>query len=378
MNKSCIDNHKIIVFGEEHYNPLGAIRSLGEAGVNPIAVIYSSNKEKIASKSRYISTLHYADSVEAGYELILRLYGNETEKPFLITCDDRATSYLDMNYNSIKDKFIFYHADNQGRITYYMDKNNINNAARACGFNVAPTHVVQKGEIPEDLEYPVITKAISSNSGAWKADVFICKNASELKEAYEKIKGDIILIQKYVEKTNELCIDGFSINNGNDMTITIAATYDYILPGKYSTLMTLSNLENKELYDQIHNLIKYIQYNGIFCIEFLVGEDGKLYFLEVNLRNSGWSYASTKAGMNMPYYWIVSMLNGKIPDEAYCEIPENFKAMVELSDFKTRVLGRQVNIIKWIKEMMQCKCLFYYNKEDPKPFWSTIKSKLFR
>lgn len=285
---------------------------------------------------------------------------------------------MDNNYTEIKDKFIFYNAGEQGRITHYMNKNNINIAAQKCGFNVAPTHIVQRGEIPEDIEYPVITKAISSNSGAWKADVFICKNDTELKEAYGKIKGDTILLQKFVNKVNELCIDGFSIKNGEEMVITIAATYDYILPGKYSTLFTLKNLDDEVLWNQIHALIKYIRFNGIFCIEFLIGEDGKLYFLEVNLRNSGWSYASTCVGMNMPYYWIKSMINGNIPPEAYCRIPENFKAMVEISDFKTRVIGRQVSLFEWIKEMRHCQCLFYYNKYDLKPFWYALKAKIIK
>lgn len=32
-------NHKFIVFSEEHYNPLGVIRSLGEEGIKPIGII---------------------------------------------------------------------------------------------------------------------------------------------------------------------------------------------------------------------------------------------------------------------------------------------------------------------------------------------------
>lgn len=76
MNKE-IDGHNIIVFGTEHYNPLGAIRSLGEAGVNPIAVIVSSNGERVASSSKYISDLYLVDSVEAGYKLIIGKFGNK-------------------------------------------------------------------------------------------------------------------------------------------------------------------------------------------------------------------------------------------------------------------------------------------------------------
>lgn len=372
-----IRNHVFIVFGSEHYNPLGAIRSLGEAGISPVAIIMKGGY-RIASKSKYISKLHRVAACEEGFKVLMSQYGNysEDERPFIITCDDKVTSYLDIHYNELKDKFFFINAGEQGRLTYFMDKENINNLARKHGLNVAESYVVKRGEIPVDLRYPIITKAISSNHGGWKDDVFICRNSQELKSAYSKIQSEVVLLQKYIEKKNELCIDGYSINHGSDFTVTIAATYDYILPDRYSTLMTLTNLHDKELWNKIGGLIAEIKYEGIFCIEFLIGKDDKLYFLEVNLRNSGWSYASTCAGMNMPYLWALSTLKGKIPQKAYKEIPKDFKAMVEWTDFKTRVLGKQVNIVKWFKEMKNCQCLFYYNKKDRAPLWSYMLSRL--
>lgn len=374
-----IRNHAFIVFGCEHYNPLGAIRSLGEAGIAPIAIVVKG-EYRIASKSRYISKLHRVDTYEEGYKLLMGRYGNRSEdkRPFIITCDDKAASCLDIHYNELKEKFFFINAGEQGRLTYFMDKENINNLARKHGLNVAESCVVKRGEIPKDLCYPIITKAISSNHGGWKEDVFVCRNNQELKSAYSKIKSDIVLLQRYIEKKNELCIDGFSINRGKDFTVTIAAAYDYILPDRYSTLMTLSNLRDKDLWNKIGSLIADINYEGIFCIEFLIGKDDKLYFLEVNLRNSGWSYASTCAGMNMPYLWALSTLKGKISQRAYKEIPENFKAMVEWTDFKTRVLGRKITLRKWFKELRSCQCLFYYNKKDKAPFWSFAVSRLGR
>lgn len=372
-----VKSHLFIVFGSEHYNPLGVIRSLGETGIMPIAIIVKESV-KLASKSRYISTLYIVDTYEDGYQLLIDRYGDHdfSDRPFIITCDDKITSYLDKHYNDIKNKFYFINAGEQGRITFYMDKENINNLARKHGFNVAETYVVNRGEIPEDIVYPVITKSISSTCGGWKDDVFVCENKKELEIAYSKIKSEVVLLQKYIEKQNELCIDGFSINQGKDFTITIAATYDYILPDRYSTLMTLTNLHDKDLWNRIGGLIKEIGYEGIFCIEFLVGQDGQLYFLEVNLRNSGWSYASTCAGMNMPYLWAVSMLKGEIPQDAYKKIPDHFKAIVELADFKTRVMGKHISLGKWIKELKSCQCYFYYNKNDKAPFWSSITSRV--
>ena len=44
---------EFIVLCGEHYNPLGIIRSLGEAGVKPIAIV-KKNEFQLTSKSKYI------------------------------------------------------------------------------------------------------------------------------------------------------------------------------------------------------------------------------------------------------------------------------------------------------------------------------------
>ena len=36
--ENCLKEHEFIVFALDHYNPLGVVRSLGEAGVNPILI----------------------------------------------------------------------------------------------------------------------------------------------------------------------------------------------------------------------------------------------------------------------------------------------------------------------------------------------------
>ena len=43
---------KYIIFGFEHYNPLGIARSLGENGINPYGIIIKKSR-KITSKSKY-------------------------------------------------------------------------------------------------------------------------------------------------------------------------------------------------------------------------------------------------------------------------------------------------------------------------------------
>ena len=57
--------------------------------------------------------------------------------------------------------------------------------------------------------------------------------------------------------------------------------------------MWLEQIDNEVLIKKIKEIIRKSNYTGVFCIEFVIGQDDELYFIEVNYRNSGWSYAFT-------------------------------------------------------------------------------------
>lgn len=373
-----LKKYEHIVFCVEHYNPLGVIRSLGEAGLKPIAIVIKGSI-KIASKSKYISKLYSVTSTEEGYEVLTKIIGNYKNKHgFLYTCDDKTMQFIDSHYESLKDKLYLYNAGKNDGISYFMNKENIINLAVKHGINVARTFVVDKGEIPEEIKYPIITKSIASTIGAWKGDVFICNNETELKTAYSKIQTPRLLLQEYVEKKDELCMEGFSSNSGNDMFIAIRSSYNYLLPDQYSPYMTIKNVPDSELQNKLKALLREIGFEGIFEIELLEGKDGNLYFLEINFRNSTWSYAATKAGMSLPVLWAESMLSGKIDYTKKKVIPDGFMAMVEPHDFQVRVKSHKISLLKWLIEFKNCKCHYYVNIRDMGPIWSMINHKLFR
>lgn len=51
-----LKEHAFVVFSEEHYNPLGVIRSLGESGLKPVAIIVKGGP-LLTSKSKYLSAV---------------------------------------------------------------------------------------------------------------------------------------------------------------------------------------------------------------------------------------------------------------------------------------------------------------------------------
>ena len=187
-------NHICIVFAQEHYNPLGLIRGLGENGICPVYISVKRRGE-VASKSKYISVFHRVNSVREGYNLLIEKYGNfdYDHRPFVLFSDDKTVGYCDEHYDDLSDKFIFFNAGTANGIAEYMDKFRVMQLAKKHGFKALDSVVVKRGEIPKGLVYPIITKDISPNSGAWKSDVFICENEKELKAAFEKIQSPSVL-----------------------------------------------------------------------------------------------------------------------------------------------------------------------------------------
>lgn len=362
-----------IVFGFEHYNPLGIVRSLGENGINSIGIIIR-NERKITSKSKYLKKLYFVNSIEEGYKVLKNEFVSKNN--FVFTSDDQIENYLDEHFDELKDNFYFFNCGKKGGVAIYQNKYNILKMAEKHGIQYLKTWTVNKGDIPQDIEYPIITKAIISTIDNWKDDMIICNDEKELLDAYKVIRSDKILLQKYIKKKNELCMEGCSVNQGKDVLISIASTYNYQLDDCYSPYMTVKNLENKVLYEKLKNMIEDIGFEGIFEIEFLIDNDDSLYFLEINFRNSTWSYASTIAGMPLPIIWAKGMRGECNVSECEVVIKEPFKAMVEFDDYRRRVKSGQISKLKWIKELKNAICRYYLGKNDLKPFVSVCIHKL--
>lgn len=376
-SEKLIKNRYFILFGVEHYNPLGVIRSLGEEGIKPIAIILR-DKIVLTSKSRYISKVYLVESIEEGYQVLLKYLKGAKRKPFVYSADDKIACFLDNHFDELNGKCYFFNAGEKGRVSYYVNKENIMNCAEHYGLKVLEAVVVKKGEIPQNLHYPIITKAVDPTVGAWKEDVFICKSEKELKEAYKQIQSPTLVLQKYIKKKNEYCMDGLSIKQGEEIAITITSIYNYIQDKTYSSYMTVGEFDRKEIKKPLEEMFREIGFEGIFSVEFLIDQNNDMYFCEINFRNSTWSYASTCAGMNLPYLWAKSMIDGEIAAECHKQIAIPFTAIVEFTDFKIRVLGRKISIFRWIREVKQCKCRYYLAKNDIMPVIAMIVSKLLK
>ena len=367
----------IIFVSKDHYNPLGIARTLGEAGINPIAIVVKSEPKQVAL-SKYVKEKYYVNNPEEGIKLLLsKFVGNKDEKSFILTGDDVTVMTLDKHYDELKDYFYFYNAGKIGRIAEVMNKDYMCALAEKHGFNVAKTWKVKPGEVPADIEYPVITKAVNSFGEEWKGIVKICRNEQDLIDAYKNVKkSDYILLQKYIEKIDEQSYDGFSINRGKDVFFTVQNNEMFHIPGQYAPYWKNKNVDDQDFMKKAKGFISEIGFEGIFEIEFLVAEDGTLYFLEINLRNTVNGWTSTVAGMPLATRWCESMERGTISENIYRKIPDGFTTMAECFDYDARVKKGLISHKEWMRQYKSVDAKLYKGRNDFKPFFAFMWYKL--
>lgn len=379
MNKLVnpeIYKHKHICLVGEHQNPLGIVRSLGEEGIKPIVLLCAEHPHMV-NNSKYIGELHIFKTIKEGYDYMVKHFSNEPLKPFIYNGSDDITLLLDEHYDELNDKFYF--TNGQGGLKKYLQKYDITQAALECGLQIPKEELLKVGELPKTLKYPVFTKADTSAAGGdWKHLAHICENEQELKEVYKTMDVDEILVQEFVRKENELCIDGISINGGEQVFMPYACHYYRFPKDSFGNYMWFFPFRDKDLIEKITNLIRETKFTGIFCIEFLVDKDDNKYFMEVNYRNSGWSYFFTYGGFNLPFRWAVSTLDNKLYLEDFKPI-EKFDAMDEIADLQNVVTGRVkgVSISQWLKEYRKADCVLLWDKNDPKPAYIYWAHRLF-
>lgn len=363
-----IKQHKFIVLCSDHYNPLGVVRSLGEVGIKPIVILIANHgKPSLIVKSKYPDKIHIVGSTNEGLDYLLNEYGHEKYKPFVYSCSDDVCEMLDMNYNILIDKFYFFHGKKQGIVSKYLNKSNINELAIKCGCNVLKNEVVSKGEKPNNLRYPVLTKALTSTLYAWKDEMHICNNEEELLDCFNEIRSEKILVQEFIKKKNELCLDGFSFNEGKNVYIPYFSSYLRFSDLSYGAYMELKPFEKGEIYKQICSILQEVGYTGIFEVEFLIDDNDNKWFLEVNFRNSTWSYAYTYGGYNMPYLWAMASINGSIDIDEKNRL-SRFTAMAELEDYEMAVKYGKLSLSEWVDDFYKADVHYFYNEKDRKPF----------
>lgn len=376
MNTFQIEN-KIIVFGGNHHNTLGLVRSMGENGFSVIVFLEPCNLNFCNLRfSKYIVKLHFLSTMNNALDVLRSEYWNEKDKPIILCGSDASISLLDAHYNKLKNHFFIFNINGQqGRINAMMNKLNTFPIAKKNGLSTIRTWQVSDiRNLPEDIIFPCLTKGINSNTSS-KDDIFVCKNRKDLEICLRD--GVDYIIQEYIEKDYEIDIVGFAYNHGKDIFVpgVVRKIRDEI--HHQSDYIRLDDLSAYPLIniEIIRQFITDIGYEGIFSIE-MIGKSEKLYFLEINMRNDGTGYLYTAAGVNYPLCWAL-YCTGKLTKEFLDSISVKTPYYLMQGNDIYNVFKGKISFYKWINQVLGAKAHFVLNLYDIKPFIYQVYS-LFR
>jgi len=142
------------------------------------------------------------------------------------------------------------------------------------------------------IGYPVILKAVAGGGGR---GMRICRNADELPALFQQASGEAagafgngdLYMEKYLDRPRHIEFQILADEHGNVMSLgerecSIQRRHQKLIEEAPSLAITPKL--RAELGKTIERCMKDVGYRNAGTVEFLMDEDGKLYFIEMNTR----------------------------------------------------------------------------------------------
>lgn len=363
-------NCDFLIVGGDHHNTLGVVESLAEKGIKPYVIAVTKTSWAYVLKSKHIIQGWVCQTEEEVVKCMLLNFDNQKQKTIVIATNDLTASMLDNNYDQLYPYFILPNTSNPGNLSQIMSKEYMSSLAREVGLNVPKTWLVDDGKVPHDIEYPCITKAISSVEGT-KDNIHVCWKESELVQFLNnQAHCPIIQIQKFIVKDYEFQLLGCSLGYGELIIIPGRTHIDRPngLDNTFFLRFDKIEAEYENLVDKVKVFIKRTGYQGPFSVEFLRDKTGESYFTEMNFRNDGNAYCVTSAGTNIPYIYYLYNSKGNYEEELAKSTVRTTYLTPEFYYFK-RLLAGEFGFNEWYNNMKKTTCYTTYFSCDKRPFF---------
>lgn len=362
-------DEKVVIIGGNHHNTLSVLRSLGRKGILSDLILTTKEKKPFVAKSKYIRKLFICHNDDDIIPLLVNQYKkipspSFSEKPVVIACHDLAASLVDINYDLLEPFLILPGSKSQGEITRYMNKKEMAILASSNGLQIPkswshddlPLHI-------DNIFFPCIVKPLVSKNGT-KSEIKICYTKTELQEYASKHEKSEYQIQQFIKKEFEYQLIGCSIQSGKAIVIP-GRTHIIHQPIETNTaFLRYEELDGKEPMEQCKKFIQATGYSGLFSLEFLRGEDGEDYFMEINFRNDGNAISVTDAGVNLPYIWYLASRNMEYTNEI--NLINSIYVMPEVVVISLWSCGR-ISFRNLVEDFILKDFSMDYDKADPSP-----------
>lgn len=371
-----LHKEKVIILGTSHFNTIGLVQCLGNAGLYVIGVFTRCDS---LYNSVFIKEIHLVSDYQSGIEFISSNLA-ESHKNVIIPGGDDAALLLEKNFDLLKDHFLFQHCKENITIGIAMDKYFQCKIAEKSGFKVPKSFEIEDSEdVPSNLPIPCIIKPLISCIGE-KNDIAVSYNEIDAKKIIKELLKTTkkLIVQEYIEhKDEELNLLGVGLTNGQCI-IPLSIKKERIHP-KGRGSVTVGKVEPLGtdldcVIDSINKFIKEMGYVGLFSVEVMREKNNQaVYFIEANFRNDALNPFIVKGGVNLPLLHF--------QDLSGCELNEikptdkSFRIINELGHMSSVYRGT-INIFQWIWDIVSIHKFATYYKKDWKFFLKQFVNKL--
>ncbi len=348
-----------IIIGDNHYNALGVIRSLGCHNID-IQLILFESEENFVQYSKFVKKYTI---IKQETQLLKKTIFNQLNQDkinVIFPLSDFAAIVCDeISKEDCYRNCIIPNAN--GSCKVYQNKEIINKIAETCNITVPKSDILKlkdNNELKWNI-FPAIIKPLLSIEGH-KSDIAIVNEANEFKTVIQgfKDKGYAeVQIQEYINGTDECMLEvmGYVGKNGQvNFSKIIKKIREYPIKNGSTSFAEFVDSWNGIDKHSIVQLLAKTNYYGIFDIEFKYA-NGTTYFIEINFRNGAPSHALSKQGYNIPYRWLCDAASLNINSSVKMD---NRFFMVETRDV-VNMLKRDVSLKIWIKDFFRAKLLIW-------------------
>lgn len=320
---------RVLVSGRNYCSNLCMARSLGMAGYEVDILRIFQKRPRLISLARHMHPDTYSKYIKAynvcvsgrKTKAIVKALINAADpynKMLLIPADD-LIAYIADEYMDVLSEYFLLPSVNgvPGEIGRLMSKEAQKELAIKAGLPVVNSCLITvvrgRVNIPDSVTYPCFVKPNISKNGS-KNKMRVCHNSSELRETLIEFAGrkeSEFLVEDFVDIEREYSLLGVSTKE-----CAIAPGYFVAEKGGHDehrgvTLVgrILPCQKEQEFIDKITSFVCSIGFEGLFDVDLMKTTDGKLYFIELNLRFGASGYAVTKAGVNLPGMFADYMFN---------------------------------------------------------------------
>ena len=142
------------------------------------------------------------------------------------------------------------------------------------------------------IGYPIMLKAASGGGGR---GMRVIRSIEELKNGFDEAKresknafgDDTVFLERYIENPKHIEIQIVADSHRNivhlyERDCSVQRRYQKVI--EFAPSFGLGNETKESLYKYAIKICKAVHYNNIGTVEFLLDQDGSIYFIEVNPR----------------------------------------------------------------------------------------------